>query len=118
MAEPQLLGDRVLPESIRQRRQSLRSRVQDLRQPIRQRRENLSPVNVVGMVESNVRDLRDRIVSRTDVLTRIRDRRGGSSGGSGSNSGSGSNGSSSNTTSDTSAPKPGRGRGDDVDELM
>lgn len=119
MAEAQLLGDRLLPENLRQRRQNLRTRIQDLRQPVQQRREDLSPFNLVGMVESNIQDLRNRVVSREGVLGRIRQRRQ-NGGGSGNSSGSnGSNQSSSGSVeTDPSTPKPGRARGENADTIM
>lgn len=119
MAEPQFLGDRLLPESLMERRQNLRSnlrsRVQEIRRPIRQRREQLSPVDIVGMVESNARDLRDRIVSRTDVLARIRDRRQSNQNNTGNNS---NQNNTNNSPTESAPPKPGRSRGEDVEEVL
>jgi hypothetical protein len=68
----QLLGDRVLPDSVVQQRRKLRSSVNNLRDPIRQRREDLVPgPDIIGTVESNALDLRDRFVSRDMATQRI-----------------------------------------------
>lgn len=94
-----LLGDSVLPERVQSRRRSLRNRLTELRDPVRRFREqNVPGPDVVGRLESNVSDLRDRFVSRTTVLERIRQRRqdgegeqqgqNGNAQGSGSSSGS------------------------------
>lgn len=73
-----MLGDRLLPESVQSARRRARNRVQDVREPIRQRREQLVPgPDIIGMTESRVSDLRDRFVNRTTVLERIRARREG-----------------------------------------
>lgn len=97
-----MLGDAVLPEQIQSSRRRLRNRLSDLRQPVRQfREENVPGPNVVGNLESRFSDLRDRFVSRTTVLERIRSQRNGDGmtgdgqgqqqdGGTGSGSGSGS----------------------------
>lgn len=73
---PRMLGEGFLPESVQAQRNKLRNRLQDLREPIRSRRESLVPgPNAIGKVESTFMDLRDRVVSRTTVLERIRARR-------------------------------------------
>lgn len=94
---PQLLGDNVLPESVQSRRRQLRERVMGIREPARNFRENRVPgPDIVGTAESTLTDLRDRVVTREGVLSRIRERRSSSSGSSssGSSSGNSSNGSS------------------------
>lgn len=71
-----MFGENLLPESVNERRRNLRSRVQGLREPIRSRRENLVPgPDVIGRAESRVADLRDRVLEREGVLSRIRARR-------------------------------------------
>lgn len=101
-----MLGDAVLPEQVQSRRRSLRNRVSNLRQPIRDfRQQNVPGPDVLGTVESNLSDLRDRFVSRTTALERVRQRRNGSGGeqqnqnGNGNGSGSGSSGGSSSESS-------------------
>lgn len=96
-----MLGERVMPESVTAKRRQLRSRIQDLREPVRSKREDLVPgPNVIGKLESQVNQLRTSVVERDSVLSRIRNRGDGSSSGSGSNTSSsgessGSSGSSS-----------------------
>lgn len=91
----QLLGDRFLPESVTSMRQSFRSRVSDLREPIRSRREELVPgPDVVGRVEEQFSNLRTRFVRRNSLMERIRSQSEGDSG-SGSGNGTSGNGSSS-----------------------
>lgn len=70
-----LLGDRVLPESVQSRRRQLRTRLQDLRQPIRQRRTDLPTPDIIGTAETQITRLRDRFVTRESVLERIQERR-------------------------------------------
>lgn len=74
----QLLGDRFLPESVVSMRRRVRSRVSDLREPLRSRREDLVPgPDIIGMVEENVSQARSRFVSRASLLERVRDRQSG-----------------------------------------
>lgn len=85
----QLLGDRVLPESVVSARRRVRSRVSDLREPLRSRRESLVPgPDIIGMIEENVSQMRTRFVRRDNLLDRIRSRRGGDGQGTGEDSGS------------------------------
>lgn len=92
MAE--LLGERLTPDSIQERRKALRQRLQSLRDPIRRRRERMVPgPDLVGQTENTVVGLRRRLVRRdlpSDLLSRVRgsDGENGSNGSSGSNSGS------------------------------
>lgn len=87
MAE--MLGNRILPESVVARRRRLRERVNNLRRPVKQfRQENIPGPDVIGEVESSVADLRNRFVRRDSVLQKMRERRNGGGGG-GSSSGSG-----------------------------
>lgn len=73
---PRMLGEGFLPESVQSQRNKLRNRLQDMREPIRSRRQSLVPgPDVIGKAESTFMDLRDRVVSRTTVLDRIRARR-------------------------------------------
>lgn len=86
---PQLLGDRFLPDTVVERRSQLRERVMDLRQPVREAREQYVPgPDLIGSAESTLTDLRNRVVSRQSVLSRIKSRRS-SSGGTSSSNGSG-----------------------------
>lgn len=93
-----MLGDNVLPESVQSRRRQVRSRLDSLREPIRQRRQNTVPgPDVVGRAEDAFTGLRNRAVSRDSVLERISDMRGnGNGGGNGSGDNSGSDSGSSN----------------------
>ena len=73
---PRMIGEGFLPESIQSQRNRLRNRLNDLREPIRSRREQLVPgPDLVGRAESTFRNLRDRVVSRTTIMQRIRERR-------------------------------------------
>lgn len=82
-----MLGDNLLPDAVQSRRRQLRSRVEGLRQPIRQRRQNIVPgPDVVGRLEDTVTGLRNKAVDRDAVLARIRERRA-DSGGSGTSDG-------------------------------
>lgn len=77
MPNGRLIGDRVLPESVTSRRRQFRSRLQELREPIRSRREDLVPgPDIIGRLESSVVNLRDRFTSREGLLSRIRAQRG------------------------------------------
>lgn len=77
----QLLGDRFLPESVSSTRQRVRSRLSDLREPIRSRRESLVPgPDIVGMAENQFSSLRRRFVTRETLLSRIRDQAPGMGG--------------------------------------
>lgn len=77
-----MLGERFLPESVTQRRRSLRNRVQDLREPIRQFREqNVPGPDLIGRAESSIMGLRNRFVERDSVLSGIMARRSGGGGG-------------------------------------
>lgn len=97
-----MLGERLFPESVTQRRRQLRNRVQDLREPVRRFREqNVPGPDLVGRAESSVMSLRDRFVDRDSVLSGIMTRRGGSSGGGGSGGGGSSGTSNSGTGSQT-----------------
>lgn len=69
-----MLGENFLPESVQSARRRVRNRVQDVRQPIRQRREDLVPgPDVIGMTEQRLSGLRDRFVSRDGLLSRVRE---------------------------------------------
>lgn len=78
---PRLLGENVLPDSVQQRRESVRERLQDVREPIRRRRAQTVPgPNIIGQIESQVTSLRNNVISRDGVMSRIRDVRGSDSG--------------------------------------
>lgn len=89
-----MLGGRVLPEMLNEQRRKLRSRLRDVRQPIRERREQSVPgPDVVGGAEEKLSDARQRLLDRdlpTDALPSIR---GDDSDDSGSDGGSSSGGS-------------------------
>lgn len=73
-----MLGERVLPEQVNNARRRVRARVSDIREPIRQRRQQLVPgPDLIGRTESMFRDLRDRFVSREGLLSRIRSQQEG-----------------------------------------
>lgn len=72
----EMLGDKVLPEAIQSRRRKLRSRVMDIREPLRTRRErNVPGPDVIGKAESTVSDLRARFVNRTTVPQFIQEKK-------------------------------------------
>lgn len=78
MAE--MLGNRVLPESVVTRRRRVRERINNLRRPVKEfRQENVPGPDVIGKVESTTLDVRDKFVTRDSVLQMIRDRRNGGS---------------------------------------
>lgn len=68
-----MIGEGFIPESIQSRRRSLRNRLRNMRQPIMEfRQQNIPGPDVVGTVENNLMDLRDRFVNREKILSRIR----------------------------------------------
>jgi hypothetical protein len=87
-----LLGERLLPDSVNTKRRQVRSRLEEVRRPLKNKRKSLSPVDVIGMTENNLADIRDRFVQRNSVVDRIRERRSDSSGGSDSGSDDGNSG--------------------------
>ena len=106
-----LLGERALPDSVQSRRRSLRNRLEDLRDPIRERRESTVPgPDLIGRGEDVVEQARTRVATRDSpigsLLSRIRNRGdspdngNGGSGNGGNNSGNDSN-SGSNAESDS-----------------
>lgn len=102
-----MLGDRVLPSSVQRRRQNLRSRVLNVREPIRQlRKETVPGPDVIGTVEGSATDLRDRFVDGGSPLDAIKDLRSddssSGSGQSGSSSSNGQNKSRGRNTNETS----------------
>jgi len=100
---PSMLGDRLLPQSVQTRRRQVRSKLQDLRQPVKSRRESIVPgPNLVGKAENRFSSAKDRFLQRQTVLQRIKSMRQSqgqnqSSSSSGSSSGSGSSQSNSPT---------------------
>lgn len=71
-----LFGDKVLPEAVQSRRRSLRMKLEDMREPVRQRREQYVPgPDIIGNLESSFSSARQNFVSRDTLLTRIRARR-------------------------------------------
>lgn len=87
-----MLGNRVLPDSVQSQRRRLRSRLRDIREPIRRRRQNLVPgPDLIGSAESRLMDLRSRAMQRDGFVDMMKNARSDSSG-SGS-SGGGSSGS-------------------------
>lgn len=111
MAE--LLGERALPDSVQNRRERLRSQLEDLRDPIRSRRESTVPgPDLIGQGEDAIASARRRVVSRDSpiggILSRIRgggSDDGGSSGGSGGSNGGNSNGGSSSDSSESDSQR-------------
>lgn len=98
---PQMLGENILPDSVNTRRRRVRERVQSLREPLRSTRENLVPgPDVVGKLENQIMDARDRVVQREGALqgmdlgSRLMQLRGSDSGSDGSNGSSNNSGSS------------------------
>jgi len=85
---PHMLGENFLPESVQSRRRQFREKVNNLRQPIKNFRENTVPgPNVVGKAESQLQGLKNQFFSREGVLSRIKSFRSQQSGsGSGSSS--------------------------------
>lgn len=72
-----LIGEEALPDSVQSRRESLRSKVSELREPIRRRRESSLPgPDLIGRGEEAIMDARDRVTSRDSpigsILSRIR----------------------------------------------
>lgn len=108
---PRMLGDRVLPTSVQQKRQQLRNRVSSLREPIKDFREqNVPGPDVVNKAETSVSSLRDRFVSREMVLSRLKDMKSSGSNGesqpkskTGSTTSSSSTNNGSNRTPDNSS---------------
>lgn len=98
---PQLLGDKVLPETVVSKRRTLREKVRDFREPVRQSREDYIPgPDVVGMTEDQISGLREKFVSRDGLIDRINDRRSDDSGS--GDGGSGSSGDGSGSKAQTS----------------
>lgn len=82
------LGDRILPESLAGRRRQVQERLRELRRPVRRFREDKIPgPDLVGSLESQALDLRDKVVSRDTVVDRIRKRRASNGNNSGSSNG-------------------------------
>lgn len=103
-----LLGDRFLPDVVTQKREQLRERLLDIRDPIRRMRARTVPgPNLIGEVEGTVTDYRDRFVTRDSVLEMIRTRRE-----------DGSNDSKEEEESDDEGNGQGRGRTSDRNALV
>ena len=82
---PEMLGNRVLPESFASQRRKVREKLSDVRRPVREfREENVPGPDVVGKFENTFTDVRDKFVRRDSVVDRIRNRRDSDSGGSNS----------------------------------
>jgi len=108
-----LIGDRFVPESVQSRRRSVRSRLNEIREPIRSRREDLVPgPDLVGTAERQVSDLRDSFVSRDSIVASLREMVDGGDG-DGEGSGNGNGESSSNSGSSNGTGSRGRS-GDEV----
>lgn len=72
-----MFGEGVLPESVNARRRQLRNRLQDLRDPVRNfREENIPGPDVIGSLEGSLMNLRTSVVERDSVLSGVRDRLG------------------------------------------
>lgn len=88
-----MLGDSILPDSIQDRRRSMRRRLRELRQPIRERRQSLVPgPDLIGSVEQKLDNVRTNLSTRDSLMQRIRDSRLGGSDGSSNGGNGGSNG--------------------------
>lgn len=71
-----LLGERLLPEAVNSQRRSMRTRLRNLRDPLRSFRENNIPgPNVIGELEDRAIQTRDRFVTRDMALSRLQDLR-------------------------------------------
>jgi hypothetical protein len=69
-----LLGDNILPDVIQERRESLRMRLQELRSPIREKRQQVVPgPDVIGEVEMKAIRSRNRLVNRDMSLSELTD---------------------------------------------
>lgn len=69
-----LLGDKILPDVIQERRESLRMRLQELRSPIREKRQQVVPgPDVIGEVEMKAIRSRDKLVNRDMSLSELTD---------------------------------------------
>lgn len=83
-----MLGNRILPNSVVSARRRVRERLSEVRRPVRQFREdNVPGPDVIGNVEAQLTELRDNFMQRESVVSSIRERRSSSSSGSSSNSG-------------------------------
>lgn len=92
-----MLGEQVIPRSVNLKRRQLRSKLRELREPIRRRRSEMVPgPDVVGQLESRINQTTDKIVRRDGVVDRIKQARSG-----GSNGGSSGGSSSQQTDSDS-----------------
>lgn len=73
-----LLGNRLLPESLASKRRDLRNRLNEIRQPLRDFRTNMVPgPNVVEMTESQFMGLRNKVTERDSAMNTIARRRSG-----------------------------------------
>lgn len=69
-----LLGERFVPESVQSRRRSMRRRLNDLREPVRSRREDLVPgPDLIGTAETRIDDLRRSFVTRDSAVASFRE---------------------------------------------
>lgn len=76
-----------MPEAVQSRRRTLRSRLRSMRRPLKQTRQDVVPgPDLIGKLENNVSNVRDRFVTRDSVLGRIKERKGDATGGEGSSS--------------------------------
>lgn len=99
-----------MPSSVQRQRRRIREKVVDLREPIRQRRENLVPgPNIIGTVEDKLTDVRDSFVTRDSVVSRIKDRMGDEE----TSGDNGSGGSSTSSSEETDESPNSRGSSGD-----
>lgn len=96
-----MLGEKMLPEAVQSRRRMIRERLMDARDPIRRRRQNMVPgPDIIGTAERNIADLRNKVVEREGILSRVKGDRNSSSSSSSSSSVSSTSGSSSSSSTD------------------
>ena len=93
-----MLGDNLLPQSVQDSRRQIRSRLQDLRQPVKNARESIPGHDLIGKAENQFSSIRDQFLSRKTLMERIQELRS-QQGQNQAQSGSGSN--SSGGSSDT-----------------
>lgn len=71
-----MLGDSIIPDSIQDRRRSVRRRLRELRQPIREKRQSLVPgPDVIGTVEQKLDNARTSVSTRDSLMDRISESR-------------------------------------------
>lgn len=68
-----MLGEQVLPEEVQSRRRKVRRRLNQLREPIRSRRQDVVPgPDIIGTAEQNIMNLRSRLTGGSGILPSMR----------------------------------------------